>query len=99
MSSRSLVVHQGSLADIEGAMATASAAITEHITGLLDEVNARTGHWTRETGSRVAQQDYERRLREGLIRLTEALDTVRETVATYREDAREVEVENVAIVG
>ncbi len=99
MSERSLVVHQDSLADMEEAMSTASSAITDHITGLLDTVNAKTGKWTHETGSRVAQQDYERRLREGLTRLTAALDSVKTAVATYREDAREIEVENVAIVG
>lgn len=80
-------------------MTTASTAITDHITGLLGEVNARTGNGSQETGSRGAQQDYGRRLREGLTRLTEALDSVRAAVATYREDTREIEVENVAIVG
>ena len=99
MSERSLVVHQDSLSDIEEAMSTASSAITDHITGLLDTVNAQTGKWTHETGSRVAQQDYERRLREGLTRLTDALESVNTAVAAYREDAREIEVENVAIVG
>ena len=49
--------------------------------------------------SRVAQQDYERRLREGLTRLTEALESVTSEIGTYREAAREIEVENVAIVG
>lgn len=99
MSERSLVVHQDSLAAKEEAMTTASGRIADHITGLLDTVNATTGKWTHETGSRVAQQDYERRLREGLTQLTEALDSVRAAVAHHREAAREIEVENVAIVG
>ncbi len=98
MTERSLVVHQGALSDIEDAMSTASTAITEQVTSLLDQVNTATPAWTGETPSRVAQQDYERRLREGLTRLTEALDEVKTAVATYREDAREIEVENVAIV-
>jgi hypothetical protein len=98
MTERSLVVHQGSLSDIEEAMTTASTAITEQVTALLDQVNTATPAWTDETPSRVAQQDYEQRLREGLTRLTEALDEVKTAVATYREDAREIEVENVAIV-
>lgn len=80
-------------------MTTASEAITDHVTGLLDAVNAQTPAWTEPTGSRVAQQDHERRLRDGLTRLTEALDSVRAEVASYREAAREIEVENVAIVG
>jgi hypothetical protein len=99
VSERSLVVHQSALSEIETAMTTASDEITSHVTGLLDAVNAQVGAWTEETPSRVAQRDYERRLREGLTRLTEALDQVRTAVADYREDAREIEVENVAIVG
>lgn len=99
MSERSLVVRQGSLTDIETALSTASESIREQLTALLDGVNAQTPAWLPETPSRVAQQDYERRLREGLTRLTDALDRVRDAVATYREEAREIEVENVAIVG
>ncbi len=98
MTERSLVVHQGALSAIEEAMTTASSAITEQVTALLDQVNTATPAWTDETPSRVAQQDFERRLREGLARLTEALDEVKTAVATYRDDAREIEVENVAIV-
>lgn len=99
MSERGLVVHQGSLSDMENAMATATQAITDHLNGLLDAVNAQTPTWTHETPSRVAQQEHEQRLRAGITRLTEALDTVKAAVATYREDAREIEVENVAVVG
>jgi hypothetical protein len=47
----------------------------------------------------ATQRAYEQRLRDGLTRLTEALDQVKGAVAIYREDAREIEVENVAIVG
>lgn len=99
MSQRSLVVHQAALSDIEAAMTSATGSIGSHVTGLLDAVNAQTGAWTPETGSRIAQAEHDRRLREGVARLTEALDRVRAAVATYREDAREAEVENVAIVG
>lgn len=99
MTERSLVVHQDALTQIEEAMASASEAIAAHVAGLLDSVDARTPAWTQETPSRVAQQDYARRLREGLTRLTEALDSVKAEVASYRENARETEVENVAIVG
>lgn len=99
MSERSLVVHQDDLTRIEEAMTTASETIGSHVTDLLDAVDARTPTWTEETPSRAAQRDHERRLREGLVRLTEALDSVRAAVASYRDDARETEVENVAIVG
>jgi hypothetical protein len=84
---------------MEEAMATATSAITDHLTSTLDLVNTQTAAWTEETPSRQAQRDYERRLREGLTRLTDALDDIKAAVATYREDAREIEVENVAIVG
>jgi hypothetical protein len=99
VSDRGLVVHQGSLTEMEEAMASATSAITEHLTRTLDAVNAQTAAWTEETPSRQAQRDYERRLREGITQLTSALDDIKAAVATYREDAREIEVENVAIVG
>lgn len=99
MSDRGLVVHQQALSDIELAMTTATEAIATHLTGLLDTANSQMTGWTEETPSRQAQRDYERRLRDGIERLTAALDGVRAAVADHREDARSVEVENVAIVG
>ncbi|WP_248583527.1 hypothetical protein [Nocardioides sp. InS609-2] len=99
MSERGLVVHQGSLSDIETAMATATQAVTNHLISLLDTVNAQTPTWTYETPSRIAQQEQEQRLRDGITRLTDALDSIKAAVATYREDAQEIEIENVAIVG
>lgn len=99
MSDRGLVVHQQSLSDIELAMATATDAVASHLLGLLDTANGQMTGWTEETPSRQAQRDYERRLRDGVQRLTAALDDVRAAVADHREDARSTEVENVAIVG
>lgn len=99
MGERSLVVHQDALAEIENAMGAASDAIREQVTSLLDDVNAHTPAWLPQTPSRVAQQDHERRLREGLVRLTEALEQVRAAVADHRERSRETEVENVAVIG
>ena len=99
MSERGLVVHQGSLTEMEEAMATATTAIIDHLTARHDQVNSLNAAWTEETPSRQAQRDYERRLREGITQLTDALDDIKAAVATYREDAREIEVENVAIVG
>ena len=46
----------------------------------------------------MAHLDYQQKLRDGVQKLTEALDQVKSKVATYRDDAREIEVENVAIV-
>lgn len=99
MSERGLVVHQQALSDIESAMSAATADLTELLTGMLDRVDEQTAHWTEETPSRQAQRDHERRLREGIERLTEALDRVRGEVASYREEAHATEVENVAVVG
>jgi hypothetical protein len=96
---RDLVFHEGSLTAIEQALETATTEIHDHVTGILDTVNAQTAAWTAETPSRQAQRDYEQRLRTGLDSLTEALDTVRAAVADHRERARDAEVENVAIVG
>ncbi|WP_162599787.1 hypothetical protein [Nocardioides solisilvae] len=99
MSERGLVVHQGSLTDMETALAEATTAIRDHLTGILDQVNAQTTAWTEETPSRVAQQAHEQRLRDGIEALTQALDSVRGAVATHRETAREAELENVALIG
>lgn len=40
--------------------------------------------------------EHQQKLRDGVTKLTEALDQARSRLATYREDAREIE--NVAIV-
>ena len=99
MAERGLVVRQGSLSDMESAMVGATEAITEHLTGLLDAVNAQTPTWTPETPSRIAQQEHEKKLRDGITRLTDALETIKAAVATHRQDAHDIEAENVAIVG
>ncbi|MFC6287285.1 hypothetical protein ACFP3Q_08455 [Nocardioides sp. GCM10027113] len=99
MSARGLVVHQGALTAIEEALASATAEISDRVSATLDQVNAQTAAWTEETPSRQAQREHERRIREGVLRLTEALDGVRAAVAAHREEARAAEVENVAIVG
>jgi chromosome segregation ATPase len=99
VSERGLVVHQQALSDIEAAISTATADLTELLSTMLDRVDEQTSHWTEETPSRQAQRDHERRLRAGIDRLTEALDRVRGEVASYRDEARSTEVDNVAVVG
>ena len=99
MSERSLVVHQDALSTIETALATATEAITKQVDDLLTRVESLTPGWEESSESHAAQLAHQQRLRDGVERLTHALDEVRGKVATYREDAREVEVENVAIVG
>ncbi len=98
MSARGLIVHQGSLSTLETALADATTAITTQIDELLEQVESLTPGWDESSESHAAHLQHQQRLRDGVQRLTEALDQVRSKVATYREDAREIEVENVAIV-
>ena len=98
MSERGLVVHQGSMTAIETALADATTAITTQIDELLEQVETLTPGWDETSESHAAHADHQQKLRDGVGKLTEALDQVRSKVATYREDAREIEVENVAIV-
>ncbi len=98
MSERGLVVHQGSLSTMETALADATTAITTQITELLEQVEKLTPGWDETSDSHAAHLEHQQKLRDGVQKLTEALDQVRAKLATYREDAREIEVENVAIV-
>ena len=99
MSERSLVVHQDALSTIETAMATATTDITTQITELLAQVDKLTPGWEATSDSRVAHTEHQQKLLDGVERLTEALGTIKSALASYREDAREIELENVAIVG
>ncbi|MCF6376045.1 hypothetical protein L2K70_00330 [Nocardioides KLBMP 9356] len=98
MSERGLVVHQGSLSAMETALADATTAITTQITELLEQVEKATPGWDETSDSHAAHLEYQQKLRDGVQKLTEALDQVRSKLSTYREDAREIEVENIAIV-
>jgi uncharacterized protein YukE len=98
MSERGLVVHQGSLSTIETALATATTALTTQINDLLEQVETLTPGWDETSESHMAHLEHQQKLRDGVEKLTEALDQVKSKLATYREDAREIEVENVAIV-
>ena len=98
MSDRGLVVHQGALSTMETALADATTAITTQITELLEQVETLTPGWDETSDSHAAHAEHQQKLRDGVEKLTEALDQVRSKLATYREDAREIEVENVAIV-
>lgn len=98
MSERGLVVHQGSLSAIESALADATSALRTQIDDLLDQVEKLTPGWDETSESHLAHVEHQQKLRDGVEKLTEALDQVTARLATYREDAREIEVENVAIV-
>jgi len=98
VSERGLVVHQGSLSTMETALADATTTITTQITELLEQVETLTPGWDETSDSHAAHVAYQQKLRDGVEKLTEALDQVKAKLATYREDAREIEVENDAIV-
>jgi len=98
MSERGLVVHQDSLSTMETALADATTAITTQIDTLLTSTERLTPGWEESSESHAAHLDYQQRLRDGVKTLTDALDQVKAKLATCREDAREIEVENVAIV-
>jgi hypothetical protein len=94
----SLVVKQGSLADMESALGTAHDAIVKQVHDVLEQVSSRIAGWDPSTASRAAEMDYQRRLADGVERLTQALDTVRTKLAEVATEAHEVEVRNVAVV-
>ena len=98
MSERGLVVHQGALAAMETALADATTSLRTQVDGLLEEVGTLTPGWDETSETHLAHLEHQQKLRDGIAKLTEALDQVRTKLATYREDARETEVENVAIV-
>lgn len=98
MSELSLVVEQASLSEMEAALSTAHDEIVEQVDGLRERVNARIEGWDPATASRAAELDYQRRLADGVERLTQALETVRTKLAEVATAAHETEVENVAIV-
>jgi len=98
MSERGLVVHQGSLSAIESALADATSALRTQVDDLLEQVEQLTPGWDETSESHLAHVEHQQKLRDGVEKLTEALDQVKARLATYREDAREIEVENVAIV-
>ena len=72
-------------------------ALGDQIDALLAQAESLTPGWDETSESHLAHLDYQQKLRDGAKRLTDALDQVRSKVATYREDAREIELENVAI--
>jgi uncharacterized protein YukE len=83
---------------METALADATTAITTQIADLLEQVETLTPGWDETSESHAAHLEHQQKLRDGVEKLTQALDQVKSKLATYREDAREIEVENVAIV-
>lgn len=98
MSERGLVVRQDSLAEIEAALTTASESLRTRISDLLQEVNDLTPGWDPTSESYGAHREHQQKLTDGVTALTEQLDKIRTTLADYREDARQIELDNVTIV-
>jgi len=98
VSDMSLVVKQASLAEMGAAMTAAHDDIVAKIDETLTSVNSTIAGWSPTTASRAAEMDYQRRLKEGVEKLNQALDTVRTKLAEVATDAHEAEVTNVAIV-
>ncbi|MBC7633923.1 hypothetical protein [Aeromicrobium sp.] len=98
MSEASLVVHQGSLDEMTAAMTQAHDTITTQVQSALDKVNAEIAAWSPATTSRAAEMNHQQKLRDGVERLTAALEKVRAALDTVAESARDTEVKNVAIV-
>jgi uncharacterized protein YukE len=97
-SDKTLVVKQGSLSSMCGAIETAHGQLAQQVETLLSGINSRTEAWSQSTSSRAAEMDYQRRLKAGTDQLNEHLAKIRSTVDQIASDAHEAEVENVALV-
>lgn len=97
MAERGLVVHQEALSSMETALADATTSITGQIDTLLTQVESLTPGWEETSESHLAHAEHQQKLRDGVDQLTQALGQVQAKLASHREDAREIEVENVAI--
>lgn len=97
MSERGLVVRQASLSEIEAALKTASDALRQQFKDLTEEVNKLTPSWDPTSESWAAHRDHQTKLNDGVKALADKLDKIRTTLGDYREDARQIELDNVTI--
>lgn len=98
-SGRTLIVQQAALDGMEQSLRDATTNITDFLTQLTDTVDAQTAGWTEGTPSRIAQRAHEQKIADGVEELKAALASLADEVDVHRERCREIEVENVAIVG
>ena len=75
MSARGLVVHQEALAELEAALTTAGEALRTQFSDLMDEVNTLTPGWDSTSESYAAHREHQRKLMDGVVALTDQLDT------------------------
>lgn len=95
---KSLVVEQGSLADIGAALKAAHDEITRQVDDALAKVDAETSGWSDATLSGAAHAQHQKKLRDGVERLTAALEKVRVALADVATSAHDTEVDNRAII-
>jgi uncharacterized protein YukE len=98
MTEHSLVVQHGSLSDIDAALTAAHDDITSQIEDALSKVDSETAGWNRNTPSAAAHAQYQQKLRDGVERLTAALEKVRTALADVATSAHDTEVDNRAII-
>lgn len=95
---KSLVVEQGALADIGAALTAAHDEITTQLDDALTKVDAETAGWSVTSLSGAAHAEYQQKLRDGVERLTKALEKVRVALADVATSAHDIEVDNRAII-
>ena len=95
---RTLVVRFAELERMESELRTAHGALLEQVTSLFAGVDATIAGWQPGTASRDAHDRGQQRLQAGVERLAAALERVSSTLTELREQAREAEVRNVALV-
>ncbi|AWB93597.1 hypothetical protein [Aeromicrobium chenweiae] len=95
---KSLVVEQGALADIGAALTSAHDEIARQVADALAKVDAETSAWSDATLSGAAHAQYQQKLRDGVERLTTALEKVRVALADVATSAHDTEVDNRAII-
>ena len=99
MSDNSLVVKEASIEDLETTLKTAAGDLRTFFTDLMDDVDQITAGWSAETGSKQAADRAARRMIDASGRAAAVLETMATAVHNYGEEAHDIEVKNVAIVG
>ncbi len=98
-SNNSLIVKEASIEDLETSLKQAAEDLRTFFTDLMDEVEQTTSGWSAETGSKQAADRAARRMIDASGRAVAVLETMATAVHNYGEEAHDIEVKNVAIVG
>jgi hypothetical protein len=98
VSEPTLVVHQGSLEALEAAMTTAHDHLLAEVAAVRAQVRATLVAWSTATDSRQAQLEHDAALQRDVEAVAAALDGVRVALEQVRAEARQAEIDNVAIL-